>query len=206
MGLNLGKLVSKLGKGIGKVAGKKVMGVSIGGGLGGLMGGPVGGVIGSKSTGNLKSDILGGAANAAKILPMAGKLNPTPSLAGDPPGLGSRLSPGMVDDTDPALLEEYARLDAMEAGGDTSRFRSVGDFLKRNAGSIAGAAGDAYLGYKQDQRTDDLFKRDKGEWDRRAPLRNRASELLLDDSRPDLSSMTADPGLRFRRVNVGSRS
>lgn len=88
------------------------------------------------------------------------------------------------------------------------RFRKIGGFLAKHGSTIAdvaGAAGDAYLDYKNESRQDELFKRNRDEWNRKAALREAAMAGLLNTNNPDLSELFAEPEERYRRVNVGSR-
>lgn len=160
--------------------------------------GSVGGALGSA-----------GAAGMSKLAPLVGK-------AGDlvPKGLdefGNKIydtSKDIIETNSPEQLAEWARMDAEAAGGGGGRFRGVGDFLKNNAGTIAdlgGAAADAYGAYKQGAQQDELFDREKRSWNERAPLRQAGMAGLMDQSRPDLSSMFNPPEQRYRKVNVGSR-
>ena len=94
------------------------------------------------------------------------------------------------------------------------RFRSLGDvgsFLSKHKNDILDygqAAEDIYGKYRQTQAQDEAMKLAKQRYAENAPLRARGRELLLDESRPDLSAVFADPNNpqgRYRVVNVGSR-
>lgn len=90
---------------------------------------------------------------------------------------------------------------------DPSRFRSVGGFLKDNARTIAdyGKLGEGI--YDRYQENQDRNRADQ-EYASARPLRDAAMAGLLDTSRPDVSSVFADPMNpqgRYRTVSVGSR-
>jgi hypothetical protein len=95
-------------------------------------------------------------------------------------------------------------------GGDIAgggRFRAIGGFLKDNARTIAdyGKMGEGIYDRYQENQDRNMAQR---EYDAAAPLRHAAQAGLLDQSRPDVSSIFADPQApqgRYRRVDVGSR-
>ncbi len=129
-------------------------------------------------------------------LPM-GQLTPFNST----PSMTSFGSPSGAQDPDGDIGSE-------SPGSEPGRFRRVGNFLWKNKealGDLLGAGANAYSAYKQESRADELHKRNRAEWERRKALRDAAMAGLLDESRPDLSSVFAEPEERYRRVNVGSR-
>jgi hypothetical protein len=93
------------------------------------------------------------------------------------------------------------------AGADPGRFRQIGDFLKGNSRTIAdlGSVGEGiYDRYQENKQYGDARK----DYAAAAPLREVGMRGLLDTSRPDVSSLFADPNSpqgRYRTVNVGSR-
>lgn len=91
-------------------------------------------------------------------------------------------------------------------GGMGDRFRKL---LPQNMDDLLDLgefAGNAIGNYQEGQREDELFRRDRDEWNRRAPLRDAGMRGMLDDSRPDLSGVFGDQSApRYRRVAVGSR-
>lgn len=93
------------------------------------------------------------------------------------------------------------------AGENVGRFRKVGGFLKDNARTITdfGRLGEGvYDRYQQNQDR----KRADEEYAANKPLRDAGMAGLLDTSKPDFSSVFADPMApkgRYRSMNVGSR-
>ena len=89
---------------------------------------------------------------------------------------------------------------------DPSRFRrvtsGVGDFIGKHKDSIIdyGAAAEGLYDRNRERGFQDEARDD---WRRRRALRDRSQALLLDEERPDLSGITADPNLRYRRVSAG---
>lgn len=86
-----------------------------------------------------------------------------------------------------------------------SRFRQIVSgapgFLSRHKddiGDLGRTAERVYGNYRQAMQEDERL----ADWRRRAPLRDRAQALLMDESRPDYSYLTADPNLRYRRVGA----
>lgn len=105
-----------------------------------------------------------------------------------------------------------------DAASNAGRFRSIaskaGSFLGGKDGfgmddvlKYGSAAGKAYGAYDDMSRRNRYEDMAKAEFARRAPLRDRAMQLMLDDSRPDTSDLRdpMDPAGRYRRVSVGSR-
>lgn len=96
---------------------------------------------------------------------------------------------------------------AASAGAEPGRFRQLAGFFKDNASTIAdygGMAEGIYDRYQQNKQYGDARKA----WDEAAPLRQAAMAGLMDTSRPDVSSIFADPTNpqgRYRAVGVGSR-
>ena len=100
---------------------------------------------------------------------------------------------------------------AAAASSAPSTLGKIGGFLKGHGGDIlkyGEAAGNAYGAYKGAQNSDRYRRIQEAEFAKRAPLRDRSQQMLLDDSLPDTSATFADPYAptgRYRRVNVGSR-
>ena len=92
------------------------------------------------------------------------------------------------------------------AVADPSRFRrvasGVGDFIGKHKDSIIdyGAAAEGLYDRNRQRGFQDEVMDD---YRRRRPLRDRGQSLLLDESQPDLSGITADPNIRYRRVTGG---
>jgi hypothetical protein len=90
------------------------------------------------------------------------------------------------------------------SGGDIAGSRG-GGFNLDNLLKYGQAAGDAYGAYTGAKDQDRYRRIAEQEYAKRAPMRDASQRLLMDESRPDLSSVfTEQPG-RYRRVNVGSR-
>lgn len=185
---------------VSKLLKKKILGVSIGSALG-AGGGGLGRAVASKATGNDPlQDLSAGARNAAVIFPFLGKGVSAASSLGDtinPIAAGKGGVPESV-------------MHAPQA--DPSRFRSIADFIGGHGDDIlkyGKAAGDAYGAYRNAKLQDEALGLARGNYNANAPLRDAARAGLLDNSRPDLSGVFADPSNpngRYRRVNVGSRA
>lgn len=82
----------------------------------------------------------------------------------------------------------------------------VGGFLKDHGDQLLGA-GSLYEGYKANQKSNDLMNEAlasaKGSYAERAPLRTAGVQGLLNQQRPDLSSVYANPSNPYSRVRVG---
>lgn len=98
---------------------------------------------------------------------------------------------------------------ATSSATNPSRFRQIagqagraGGFLSRHKNDILdyGQAAESVAANRRAARLQDEALAD---YRRRAPLRDRAQALLLDESRPDLTGLTADPNTRYRRVSAG---
>lgn len=119
-----------------------------------------------------------------------------------------RLADGSLPDI--GTIADPAAARAATRGANPSRFRSIASSAGRFLGGDDGLGMDDVLAYGQAaEGVYDRYRRTKledealAEWRRRQPLRNQAQRLLLDESRPDLSSLTADPNIRYRRVGLG---
>lgn len=121
----------------------------------------------------------GGALGGLTKLGSLSKLGKLGKVAGAVKGVGSMLGGG--GEGDPSQ------------GG---RFRNLLDL-----GQFGEGVYDTFQKNRQ-------YKDAKGAYDAAAPLRDAAMKGLLDTSRPDVSSVFADPNApqgRYRRVNIGSR-
>ena len=115
---------------------------------------------------------------------------------------------GGVDDTAGmwASGQMGSAASAAPSSADPSRFRrvtsGVGDFIGKHKDSIIdyGAAAEGLYDRNRERGFQDEARDD---WRRRRALRDRSQALLLDEERPDLSGITADPNLRYRRVSAG---
>lgn len=177
------------GTGVGAPAAAAIMGAQ------GLAGGAL------KKGGGLKSaagGALKGAASGATVGALGGGLSALRSGA----GVGTALKTATGMGPGGGMAEGAGEL-ASEGG----RFRSIGSFLKNNARTIAdyGQMGEGiYDRYQQNRQYNDA----RDDYAAAKPLRDAAMQGLLDTSRPDVSSIFADPTApqgRYRRVNVGSR-
>ena len=104
------------------------------------------------------------------------------------------------------------------ATAEPSRFRRVASGLRDVAGGLkpkntrdvidlARFAGDTLGAYRQGKREDELYGRDRDEYNRLAPLRQAGLQGMLDQgpAQPPVSSLFTPPPSRYRRVAVGSR-
>lgn len=95
-------------------------------------------------------------------------------------------------------------------GGNMSRLGRVGGFFKNHGGTVinALALGENVMENRRRNRLEDRYRAlAEAEYARRAPLRDRAQEMLMDESAPDTAATFADPTApqgRYRRVRVGS--
>lgn len=164
---------------------------SVGGMLGGAFG-PLGAYLGSRASGrNPVDDLRTGARNATLLLGAQG-------LA----GMGGAGAAGAG---------------AADAGGAAagaaapSRFRSIGDFLGKNSKNIldyGSLAERIYGGYRRGKLEDEALALARQRYAENAPLREAGRRLFLDNSRPDLSGVFADPTNpvgRYRSVPIGGR-
>lgn len=165
---------------------------SVGGMLGGGAFGPLGAYLGSRASGrNPADDLRTGARNATLLLGAQG-------LA----GMGGAGAAGAG---------------AADAGGAAagaaapSRFRSIGDFLGKNSKNIldyGSLAERIYGGYRRGKLEDEALALARQRYAENAPLREAGRRLFLDNSRPDLSGVFADPTNpvgRYRSVPIGGR-
>ena len=151
------------------------------------------------SASGIKSTLKGAAKNpltyaalAPFALPALGGLGGVGSLLGKGAGLAMK---GV------GLAGKGAGL-ALKAGGAFRPIaKAAGKFMPKDLGDVmdvAEFAGKTYGGYRNMKRQDEIYNAG-------APLRSAGAQGMLDDSRPDLSSMFAQPEQRYRRINVGSQ-
>jgi hypothetical protein len=96
-----------------------------------------------------------------------------------------------------------------QSGG--GKWSKIGGFFKDHGGNIIDAL--ALLeGVSQNRRQNQIGDRYRAlaeaEYAKRAPMRDKAMALMLDDSTPDTASVFADPMApqgRYRKLTVGSR-
>ena len=170
-----------------------------------------------KGAGSVYSDVgagntdLGDIAKGAAV--DAGKTYVIGSLAGKLGGVFGRGG-NAADATAQGSSGNIAGMELPEAGtegGGMGKLGKVGGFFGKYGDDIlkwGSAAGDAYGAYTSAKDRDRYRRLAEAEYARRAPLRDRSQQMLLDDSVPDLSATFADPmdpAGRYRRVNVGSR-
>lgn len=200
VGGSVGKFGQKAKIGIGKVASKAAPVVAFFNPALGAAVGAAGDILDTSEGG---FDIGRAAMNAGKTYAfgkVAGKLKSgLGSLRGANYGIGD--------------VAKGAAMELKEAVTDPSRFRSIsaglmpggsgGDKL-RTLMDLGKAGEGIYDRYQQNQDRN-MAQR---EYENAAPLRQAAQAGLLDTSRPDVSSIFADPNAtqgRYRRVTVGSR-
>lgn len=218
IGGSVGKVGQKLKIGAGKVLSKSAPLVSFINPAWGAAAGAVGDAL---DTTDGRFDIGRAAMNAGKSYGMGKiggkvlkKIPGVDKLAGKTPGVSSIA--GGLRNKIPGGDQIGNALEAMQSvdgplslgGEEPGRFRRLGDFLSANKDDIldyAGALGSAYQGYQEGEREDELFKRNRAEFERLRPLRDAGMQGLMNTTRPDLSSMFVQEPARYRRVNVGSR-
>ena len=212
--MNLKKLTwKKVGKGVGKVLDNKIVKGAAALGLAATgVGAPAAALL------------MGGGAAASKLA--QGKRLTTALKSGAKDGAltyaGMKIIPKVTDKLGGVFNKVPGAESAGEIGlpgGDIAgqgRFRSImgtaGKFLGGSDGFGADdllkygkAAGDAFGAYEDRERFGKMEDMANADYASRAPLREAGMAGLLDESRPDLSSVFAQPEQRYRRVNVGSR-
>lgn len=166
---------------------------SVGGMLGTALG-PLGAYLGSRASGRSPvDDLRTGARNATLLLGAQG-------LAGMGAGAAGSGATGAADA-------------GATAAGTTapSRFRSIGEFLSKNRQNIldyGSLAERIYGGYRRGKLEDEALALARQRYAENAPLREAGRRLFLDNSRPDLSGVFADPtnpAGRYRTVPIGGR-
>lgn len=219
----------KVGKGIGKVVDNKWTKLAAAGALGatGLGAPAAAAIIGGMSAGGklaqgkrLTTALKGGAKDAALTYvggKVAGKLAPkVGGLFKSGPAPLDMTAANQASNAVNALDMNKVMSGAGDAIAQPGRFRSIasaaGKFIGGKDGfdvddviSLGKAAGSAYGAYDSGKRMNRLENIAMGEYNQGAPLRAQARQMLLDDSRPDLSSVFNAPDQRYRRVTIGSR-
>lgn len=96
-------------------------------------------------------------------------------------------------------------------GGNMGWASKIGGFFKNHGDTVIDGlslAEGVYQNHRQNKINDRYRALAEAEYARRAPMRDEAMRLMLDDSTPDTSAIFADPmapGGRYRKVSVGSR-
>lgn len=100
---------------------------------------------------------------------------------------------------------------AAGTGGSMSKWGKIGGFFKDHGGNIIDGlalAEGVYQNRRQNQIGDRYRALAEAEYAKRAPMRDKAMALMLDDTTPDTAAIFADPMApqgRYRKLNVGSR-
>jgi len=134
-----------------------------------------------------------------------GALGPVGAALGSIPGAGA-ISSGVSKVG--GILSKVPgadKLGSLVTGGKgiPGAVSKVGSFLGDHGDQLLGA-GSLYEGYKANQRSNDLMNEAlhyaKDSYDTRAPLRTAGVSGMLNQQRPDLSSVYANPSNPYSRV------